>query len=141
MMAEQAKPVETQTEPEEKPIPLPAPPTKPAEPAEPEPEKKDVEQFKTREWLRSIGVALRDVPPVREPARIQEPERVPQRIERPTSDVEVMQNLLREGDDARFIEGMFEGAERRIMGKLQRQNRDADLGMKIDAYVGKVAPE
>lgn len=103
----------------------------------------EAERQSTKEWLRSLGVvagdvATREAPRVeREAARREAPA---ERVNRGRDTDEVL-NLLREGDDERFIEGVVDLSRKRVLGELTRTERDAAFGQKINEYVHNTAPD
>jgi hypothetical protein len=104
------------------------------------------ERQSTREWLRSLGVVAGDVATREQPRMEREQERVapPQQAQptrRMSPDTEEVLSLLREGDDARFVEGIVDMTRRRISGEMQKVERDAAFGQKINEYVTNTAPD
>lgn len=119
--------------------------TTPSTPGTPAPDVAAAEERQsTREWLRSLGMVAGDVA-ARETQLIEREEAPPQRQERPERSVprdtaEVL-NLLREGDDAQFVEGVVNLSKKRIMDDMSRTERDAIFGQKINQYVATNAPD
>lgn len=101
----------------------------------------------TREWLRSVGMAVQDVRP-RETSRVVVPQDEGGRANRPEPgtrmlppDVEQLQHVLKQGDDAQFIEGVLQAASGRTARAFAIQERDKNLGMQINEYVAQTSPE
>lgn len=101
----------------------------------------------TREWLKSVGMAMQDVRP-REAARVVVPQDEGGRANRPEPgtrmlppDVEELQHVLKQGDDAQFIEGVLQAASGRTARAFALQERDRNLGLQINEYVAQTSPE
>ena len=104
----------------------------------------DEERQSTKEWLRSLGivageVATREQPRVEREAERREAVR-PERVERGRDTDEVL-NLLREGDDERFIEGIVDLSRKRVLGEMTRTERDAAFGNEVNKFVKANAPD
>lgn len=122
--------------------------TPPAETPKPEETPKTQEQS-TREWLQSLGIMAADVatreqprvereaPPMPEPPR----EREAPVAARPRRDIDDVKELLKTGDDERFIEGVVDLSRKRVMSEIERTQRDAAFGEQVSQYVARTAPD
>jgi hypothetical protein len=116
--------------------------TPPVEESKPEPSGVEQERQSTREWLRSLGVvagevATREAPRVeRQAERVRQPEST-----RPVRDTDEVLALLREGDDAKFVEGVVNLSRKRVKEDLDRTERDAQFGNQINRFVSINAPD
>ena len=104
------------------------------------------ERQSTREWLRSLGViagdvATREQPRVERQQEVRQQEQAPQQTRRLAPETEEVLTLLREGDDARFVEGIVDLTRKRITGEMQKVERDAAFGQKINEFVTINAPD
>lgn len=106
------------------------------------------ERQSTKDWLRSLGILAGEVATREQPRAEREAERrdapaerrPAERVDRGRDTDEVL-NLLKEGDDERFIEGIVDLSRKRVFNEMNRTERDAAFGNQVNQYVKTNAPD